>query len=149
MGESARVEELHITPELCAAVIVDPGELHANSHRLRSLAERLRSQLQLLEQVGNGLASAHTVPGGAVSAAPAQAALGLGVFRLRRLCATIEHLAAALGEVAHRYEEAERNISDRFRTGLSGGYQWWRDTFGTWLPNPIDQIGRASCRERV
>lgn len=140
MGESARVEELHITPELCAAVIVDPGELHANSHRLRSLAERLRSQLQLLEQVGDGLASAHTVPGGAVSAAPAQAALGLGVFRLRRLCVTIEHLAAALGEVAHRYEEAERNISDRFRTGLSGGYQWWRDTFGTWLPSPIDPL---------
>lgn len=140
MGGSARVDELHITPELCAAVIVDPVELREKSHRLRSLAEQLRGQQRVLEQVENALSGAHSVPGGAVSAAPARAALAVGVFRLRRLSATIEHLAAALAEVAHRYEEAELNIRDQFRGGISGGFQWWRDTFGTWLPNPVDPL---------
>lgn len=132
----SHVDELTITPAVCAPFVVDPVELHEKARRLAVLAQQTRAKVEVLRGVDQILFDAGGVPGGAVSAAPARAVLGAGVYRLQGLIYEIEQLADSLTTAAQRYEDAEFSILQSFHSGVSAGFQWWQETvgFGPFLP---------------
>lgn len=140
MGEGARVEELQITPEICAAVMVDSQELRASGEMLVAVSTQFRAHVGALESVDAALNHAYAVPGGAVSAAPVKAAVGMSIHRLRLLVYEVERLGAAAVRAAERYEDTEQTAWQRFSAGVHAGAGWWQRQFGTPIPMPLDPL---------
>lgn len=137
MGGS-RVEELHITPAMCAALVVEPEEIFAGARRLEQLSGRLGGYANALHDADRALAHAGTVPGGALSAAPARLALALALPRLYALTREVDRLSAAVRTAGERYEEAELSAMQSFQLGLTSGVALWRELNGGWIPQIWD-----------
>lgn len=130
------IDELHILPQVCRPITVEAGELRGAATQVEAIARLLAARVDLLVQVDHHLQAAASVPGGALSAAPARASLAAGMHQLRTALSSLEPLAPHLQIAADRYETAE-GFSQRLLAGLGTGATWWMDSYGVLPPSPL------------